>query len=64
MSDSDEIRRALEERRGSGQKKVVYDKATGQFRVLQSFESVNPDRQTEMTPSNIPNALRAESGSC
>jgi hypothetical protein len=39
-----------------GGRKLVYNKVTGQFEVLQSFQTVDPTTQTQMTPSNIPNA--------
>jgi hypothetical protein len=40
----------------SGGRKLVYNKQTGQFEVLRSYETVDPAKQTEMVPSNIPNA--------
>ena len=35
----------------------MYNKETGQFEVLKSYEILDPAKQTQMTPSNIPNAL-------
>ena len=40
----------------SGGRRLVYNKETGQFEVLKSYETLDPARQTEMKPSNIPNA--------
>lgn len=40
----------------NGSQKLVYDKTTGQFRVLEQRQRVDADTQTEMRPSNIPNA--------
>jgi hypothetical protein len=39
-----------------GGRKLVYNKQTGQFEVLKSYEAIDASKQTEMTPSNIPNA--------
>jgi hypothetical protein len=40
----------------TGGKTLVYNKTTGQFEVLGSTARVDPTKQTQMTPSNIPNA--------
>jgi hypothetical protein len=39
-----------------GGRRLVYNKETGQFEVLKSFEAIDPSKQTHMIPSNIPNA--------
>jgi hypothetical protein len=53
----EQLREAFEESRRGGGRRIVYDKRTGQFQILQSHQQVKPDSQTEMTPSNIPNAV-------
>jgi len=40
-----------------GGRKMVYNKETGQFEVLRPNEAVDPSKQTQMIPSNIPNAF-------
>jgi hypothetical protein len=48
-------KQTLQEARRGGAR-LVYNKQTGQFEVLRSYEVVDPTKQTQMTPSNIPNA--------
>jgi len=39
-----------------GGRRLVYNKLTGQFEVLRPYETIDPAKQTQMIPSNIPNA--------
>jgi hypothetical protein len=40
----------------SPNQKLVWDNATGQFKAVDQWQRVDADSQTEMLPSNIPNA--------
>jgi hypothetical protein len=55
MNEKKVTKEALQEAQRGG-RRLVYNKETGQFEVLKSYESLDPAKQTQMTPSNIPNA--------
>jgi hypothetical protein len=55
MSNGKITKETLQQAKRGG-RKIVYNKTTGEFEVLQPYESVDPARQTEMKPTNIPNA--------
>jgi hypothetical protein len=56
MDEKKVTKQTLQEAQQGG-RRLVYNKETGQFEVLKSYETVDPAKQTQMTPSNIPNAL-------
>jgi hypothetical protein len=45
-----------------GGRRLVYNKQTGEFEVLNPYQAVDPATQTEMKPSNIPNAADRAAG--
>lgn len=60
MEEKKVTKQTLQEAQRGG-RRLVYNKETGQFEVLQSYEALDPAKQTQMTPSNIPNAIRDSS---
>ena len=55
MDEKKVTKRTLQEAQQGG-RRLVYNKETGQFEVLKPYETLDPAKQTQMTPSNIPNA--------
>lgn len=55
MEEKKVTKQSLQEAQRGG-RRLVYNRETGQFEVLKPFESIDPAKQTQMTPSNIPNA--------
>jgi hypothetical protein len=55
MDEKKVTKRTLQEAQQGG-RRLVYNKETGQFEVLKPYEALDPAKQTQMTPSNIPNA--------
>lgn len=55
MDDKKVTKQTLQEAQQGG-RRLVYNKVTGEFEVLRSYETLDPTKQTQMTPSNIPNA--------
>lgn len=55
MEEKKVTKQTLQEAQKGG-RRLVYNKETGQFEVLKSYETLDPTKQTQMKPSNIPNA--------